>query len=86
MEATVGKRQQIEINERLGKRIRSIRKYRGLSQTYLADALGVSFQQVGKYESGENTMAVPAFLVICKALDIKPSFLLDNCIAHEKSH
>jgi ribosome-binding protein aMBF1 (putative translation factor) len=76
MKPTDGKQQ--DINYTLGKRIRTARKSLGLSQTHIAKALGVSFQQVGKYESGANTMSVPTFLVMCRALNIKPSVLLDE--------
>jgi ribosome-binding protein aMBF1 (putative translation factor) len=78
MKPTDGKQQEPDINYTLGKRIRTARKSLGLSQTHIAKALGVSFQQVGKYESGANTMSVPTFLVMCRALNIKPSVLLDE--------
>lgn len=41
-----------------GKQIRRLRKSRGFSQVALADALGVSFQQVQKYERGQNRITV----------------------------
>ena len=85
MKPTNGRRSDSEINDRLGKRIRSARKTLGLSQTHIADALGVSFQQVGKYESGQNTMSVPTFLTICRALHLKPSVLLDEYLGREKT-
>jgi transcriptional regulator with XRE-family HTH domain len=68
-----------DINEKLGKRLRTARKALGLSQTHIGNVLGVSFQQVGKYESGANTMSVPTFLAMCRALNITPSVLLDEC-------
>jgi transcriptional regulator with XRE-family HTH domain len=40
------------IDMEVGQRIRIYRKTRGLSQTTLADELGVTFQQVQKYEKG----------------------------------
>ncbi|MFS2153925.1 MULTISPECIES: helix-turn-helix domain-containing protein [unclassified Rhizobium] len=67
-----------DVNEKLGKRLRSARKAQGLSQTHVAKFLGVSFQQVGKYESGQNTMSVPVFLRVCKALNLRPSFVLEQ--------
>jgi transcriptional regulator with XRE-family HTH domain len=56
------------------------RKAQGLSQTFVAKSLGVSFQQVGKYESGQNTMSVPVFLTMCKALHLRPSLVLEQII------
>lgn len=69
-----------DVNEELGKRLRSARKAQGLSQTQVAKSLGVSFQQVGKYENGQNAMSVPVFLTICKALRLRPSLVLDQVI------
>ncbi len=48
------------INTKLGKRLRATRKAKGLSQSNLADATGVAFQQIGRCESGENTISTPA--------------------------
>jgi transcriptional regulator with XRE-family HTH domain len=38
----------------VGLRIQTLRKSRGISQTALGIAIGVSFQQIQKYESGAN--------------------------------
>lgn len=43
----------------IGKNLRNLRESRGLSQTTLGHALGVSFQQIQKYERGDSTL--PAF-------------------------
>jgi len=79
------KNEENEINNKLGRRIKMARKTLGLSQTHLGNALGVSFQQIGKYESGKNTMSVPTFLTICRTLRLKPSMLLDDYLGREKS-
>ncbi|MDM9627650.1 helix-turn-helix transcriptional regulator [Rhizobium sp. S152] len=79
-----GKHEDFDINGLLGRRIRSARKSLGLSQTHIAKALGVSFQQVGKYESGQNTMSVSTFLTICRALHLKPSILLDEYLGRDQ--
>lgn len=36
----------------LGKKIRELRRARGVTQEQLADALGISFQSVSKWETG----------------------------------
>ena len=36
----------------LGEKIKALRKKRGVSQEYLADRLGISFQAVSKWETG----------------------------------
>ncbi|MDM9645595.1 helix-turn-helix transcriptional regulator [Rhizobium sp. S163] len=77
-------KEEIEVNNKLGRRIRMARKTLGLSQTHLGNALGVSFQQIGKYESGKNSMSVSTFLTICRTLRLKPSSLLDDYLGQEK--
>lgn len=43
-----------EIDQLIGGRLRKLRKLRNLTQEDLADRLGVSFQQIQKYENGKN--------------------------------
>jgi transcriptional regulator with XRE-family HTH domain len=47
-----------KFDHQLGKRLHNLRTARGMSQMELAEALGVAFQQVQKYETGVN-MASP---------------------------
>ena len=50
-----GKRpNEIEFNTVVGKNIRYLRKSKKLSQSNVADVIGLSFQQVQKYEKGLN--------------------------------
>jgi transcriptional regulator with XRE-family HTH domain len=41
----------------IGRKIRTLRLERGLSQSRLADGIGLSFQQLQKYESGANRVS-----------------------------
>jgi transcriptional regulator with XRE-family HTH domain len=52
----------------IGARLRLARKLAGLTLNELADALGVSFQAVQKYESGENRMAAPRLFKAAQVL------------------
>jgi transcriptional regulator with XRE-family HTH domain len=54
---------------RVMKRIRDAREAAGLSQTQLAAQLGVTYQQLSKYESGKNRMPIARLLMTAKALD-----------------
>lgn len=45
------------IDVQVGKRLREFREAKRLSQTDMASALGVTFQQVQKYESGHNRIS-----------------------------
>ncbi len=54
----------------LGKNLRFIRMSCGLSQQDLGRAIGVSFQQIQKYENGKNKMSGARMLAMAKHLDI----------------
>jgi transcriptional regulator with XRE-family HTH domain len=53
----------------IARRVRALRLQRGLSQTALGSALGVTFQQVQKYESGTNRISAGRLYRIAQALD-----------------
>ncbi|MCO5730120.1 helix-turn-helix domain-containing protein [Rhizobium sp. SSA_523] len=54
---------------KVGTNIRTIRMSRGVSQERLAEKLGVTFQQVQKYEKGVNRVSASRLTQICSALD-----------------
>ena len=54
----------------IGMRVRARRIMLGLSQKNLADALGVTFQQIQKYERGENRISAYNIYRISRALDV----------------
>ncbi|MFZ2031940.1 MAG: helix-turn-helix transcriptional regulator [Vitreimonas sp.] len=56
------------VDRKLGQRVRSRRLEIGMSQERLAELLGVTFQQVQKYEKGVNRIAVSRMLNIASAL------------------
>jgi transcriptional regulator with XRE-family HTH domain len=55
----------------LGLRIRQRRKALGVSQTALADAIGLTFQQIQKYERGFNRVSFSRLVDISHALDCR---------------
>lgn len=57
------------IDRKLGQRVRSRRLEIGMSQERLAELLGVTFQQVQKYEKGVNRIAASRLHDIAAALD-----------------
>jgi transcriptional regulator with XRE-family HTH domain len=64
------------IDIEVGQRIRIYRKTRGLSQTVLADQLGVTFQQVQKYENGRNRIGAGRLTRVAQVLDVPVAALL----------
>lgn len=63
-----GRRDPVDVA--VGARIRLARKMRGRSQQALAEAIGVTFQQVQKYESGANRVSAPMLVRIAADLDV----------------
>ena len=54
----------------VGSRIRMFRKGRKMSQAQLGEKLGVTFQQVQKYENGKNRVGASRLQMISTALDV----------------
>ena len=50
----------------------------GLSQERLGDDLGVTFQQVQKYERGANRVSASRLYEISKVLDVPPSYFFEE--------
>ncbi len=66
------------INQHIGARIRTRRALLGMSQEKLGEAIGLTFQQVQKYEKGMNSVAAPRLYHIAQALDVPVSFFFDG--------
>ena len=62
----------------VGARIRTSRIDRGMSQTALADKIGVSFQQVQKYEKGLNRIGASRLAQIAAVLGISVGDLFET--------
>lgn len=62
----------------VGNRVRELRTRAGLSQTDLGVRLGVSFQQVQKYEKGVNRMGASRLIQICDALKVNVNDIFDG--------
>lgn len=58
----------------VGQRIRARRMAKGMSQTELGNMLGVTFQQVQKYERGINRVGAGRLVRVAEALDVSISF------------
>jgi transcriptional regulator with XRE-family HTH domain len=59
-----------EADKRVGACVRAARVKAGLSQSKLANELGITFQQLQKYEKGKNRIAVSTLLLIAEALAV----------------
>jgi transcriptional regulator with XRE-family HTH domain len=62
----------------VGARIRMRRNMLGLSQTQMGDHIGVTFQQVQKYERGTNRIGASRLLQICNVLQVTPAWMFEG--------
>jgi transcriptional regulator with XRE-family HTH domain len=65
----------------VGARIRLLRKLKGLSQQALAEAAGVTFQQIQKYERGANRVSASMLSRIARTLGIPVSEMFGEASA-----
>ena len=69
------------IDVHVGQRIRQRRKTLGVSQERLADELGLTFQQVQKYERGANRVSASKLWEIGRVLDVSISAFFEGLAA-----
>jgi len=65
-------------DQHVGGRIRLRRMMLGISQTAVGDALGISFQQVQKYEQGTNRISASRLHRLSRFLQVKPEFFFET--------
>ena len=66
------------IDIHVGRRVRIRRKLLGMSQTVLGDLIGLTFQQVQKYERGANRIGASRLFELSQVLDVPVSFFFDD--------
>jgi len=73
------------IDKVVGRNVRVYRLAKGLSQTALANQLGIAFQQVQKYESGANRIGSGRLLRIAQILDVGIGAFFEGSGARQKT-
>jgi transcriptional regulator with XRE-family HTH domain len=63
----------------IGGRLRARRVVSNLSQERLADQMGVSFQQLHKYETGLNRISSSMLIRAAQALDVGVEYFFSDC-------
>ncbi|MEM8986073.1 MAG: helix-turn-helix transcriptional regulator [Pseudomonadota bacterium] len=71
------------IDIHVGSRVRLRRMLVGLSQDKLGEALGLTFQQIQKYEKGVNRIGASRLFQISKILTVPVSFFFDDMPGEE---
>jgi transcriptional regulator with XRE-family HTH domain len=66
------------IDVHVGSRVRLRRTLLGMSQEKLGEAIGLTFQQVQKYERGANRIGASRLYDLSRVLDVPVSFFFDD--------
>src|SRR5919199_2768042 len=66
------------VDVQVGARLRLRRKMLGLSQEKLGEMIGLTFQQVQKYERGANRIGASRLYELSRILDVPVSFFFDD--------
>ncbi len=74
----------------IGQKVKLKRSSLGISQVKLGEKLGVSFQQVQKYENGKNRISASTLFQISKILGVNFSYFVEgfsrNAALHDGKH
>jgi len=66
------------IDVHVGARLRQRRTLLGMTQTNLGDTIGVSFQQMQKYERGVNRISASRLFALSRVFDVPVQFFFDD--------
>ena len=66
------------VDVHVGKRIRQRRWMIGMTQQQLADAVGIKFQQIQKYETGMNRVSASRLWDIARTMGVPISYFFDD--------
>ena len=66
------------VDEYVGRRVRQRRGELGLSQGELGDALGITFQQIQKYENGTNRVSAGRLFNMARHLDVTLDYFFEG--------
>ncbi len=66
------------IDVHVGARVRVRRTLLGMSQTTLGDAIGLTFQQMQKYEKGMNRISASRLFALSRVLDVAIQYFFDD--------
>lgn len=65
-------------DEHIGQKLRERRTAAKISQTVLGKAIGVSFQQIQKFETGHNRMSAGQLWLLCHFLDVPVTSIIED--------
>lgn len=74
----------LKVDKFIGGKIYSLRLAKGLSRQQLSKVIGVTHQQLQKYEKGTNRISVGRLVLIAKALSKDVSYFYEGLEANDK--
>ncbi|WP_420431863.1 helix-turn-helix domain-containing protein [Hyphobacterium sp.] len=72
-----------DVDAHVGSRVRVRRQYLGMSQERLGELLGITFQQVQKYERGANRIGASRLFDLARVLDVPIKYFFDGIAERE---
>jgi transcriptional regulator with XRE-family HTH domain len=66
------------IDRHVGLRMRALRKDRDVAQQTLGEALGITFQQIQKYENGKNRLPASKLWLAADFLRVSPDYFFEG--------
>lgn len=66
------------VDVHVGRKLKQIRTLRRFSQTDVAQRLGLSFQQIQKYEIGSNRIAASRLFELTQIFDVSPAYFFEG--------
>ncbi len=67
----------------VGQKLKNRRNLIGITQENLAEAAGITFQQVQKYEKGRNRLSASRLFQFARVLDVPISYFFEGFFAHD---
>jgi len=71
------------VDVHVGQKLKKIRTTSRFSQTDVAQKLGLSFQQIQKYEIGSNRIAASRLFELAQIFDVSPSYFFEGIEGHD---
>ena len=72
-----------EIEQNIGRQLKMLRISKKISQKALAELMGITYQQVQKYENGLNRISVSRLWQFCNIFEVSPDFLFDSILGRD---
>ena len=74
-----------DVDAHIAQRLRAARRSRGISQSGAAEILGLTFQQIQKYEKGSNRISCGSLAKLADAFKIPVAWFFEGAVGEHKS-